>query len=121
MPLAPKCCSEAGHSDHLARLECRYGLKPFSGTLVFYGALIGDVPSIAMNEIPRSTRITYGVANDHIRTPEEMGARTSELFRLVEQGDLTVYIGKLYPLTEAEQAHRDIESRATTGKLLLIP
>ncbi|MBJ2122602.1 quinone oxidoreductase [Arthrobacter sp. MSA 4-2] len=91
------------------------------GTLVFYGPLIGDVPSISMNEIPRSTRITYGVTNDHVRTPEELRARTSELFTLVERGDLVVNIGRRYPLIEAGQAHRDIESRATTGKLLLIP
>ncbi|MTD53069.1 quinone oxidoreductase family protein [Amycolatopsis pithecellobii] len=91
------------------------------GTLVFYGPLIGDVPVIAMNEIPRSTRLTYGVTEDHIRTPEELKAHTSELFTLVEKGELVVRIGGRYPLAEAARAHTDIESRRTTGKLLLIP
>lgn len=91
------------------------------GTLVFYGPLIGDVPTIAMNEIPRSTRLTYGVTNDHVRTPEELRARTSELFERVERGELTVNIGGRYPLAEAAQAHIAISSRGTTGKLLLIP
>ncbi|GLY30725.1 oxidoreductase [Kineosporia sp. NBRC 101731] len=91
------------------------------GTLVFYGPVIDTVPTIAMNEIPRSTRLTYGATNDHVRTPEELRARCAELFALVEQGELKVRIGHRYALEDAAQAHRDIESRATTGKLLLIP
>ncbi|MFD3522880.1 quinone oxidoreductase family protein [Streptomyces sp. NPDC058653] len=91
------------------------------GTLVFYGPLIGEVPTIAMNDIPRSTRITYSVTEDYIRTPEELTARTAELYALVEKGDLSVRIGGRYPLAEAARAHADIESRTTTGKLLLIP
>lgn len=91
------------------------------GTLVFYGPLIGDVPTIAMNDIPRSTRLTYPVTEDHIRTPEELAARTAELFALVERGELVVRIGGRYPLAEAARAHADIESRTTTGKLLLLP
>lgn len=91
------------------------------GTLVFYGPLIGDVPTIAMNDIPRSAKITYGITNDHVRTPAELKARTAQLFALVEAGELRVNIGRRYALTDAAQAHRDIESRATTGKLLLIP
>ncbi|MFI0780067.1 quinone oxidoreductase family protein [Streptomyces sp. NPDC021212] len=91
------------------------------GTLVFYGPLIGDVPTIAMNDIPRSTRLTYPVTEDHIRTPEELAARTAELFALVERGELVVRIGGRYPLAEAARAHADIESRTSTGKLLLFP
>ncbi len=55
------------------------------GTLVFYGPLIGDVPRIAINELPRSTRVTYPVTEDHVRTPEELTARAAELFDLVEK------------------------------------
>lgn len=95
-------------------------LRPH-GTLVFYGPLIGDVPTIAMNDIPRSTRLTYAVTEDHVRTPEELAARAAELFALVERGELVVRIGGRYPLAEAARAHADIESRTTTGKLLLLP
>ncbi|MFG2580843.1 quinone oxidoreductase family protein [Streptomyces malaysiensis] len=91
------------------------------GTMVFYGPLIGDVPTIAMNDIPRSTRLTYPVTEDHVRTSEELRARTAELFALVERGELIVRIGGRYPLAEAAKAHADIESRTTTGKLLLFP
>ncbi len=91
------------------------------GTMVFYGPLIGDVPIIAMNEIPRSTRLTYGTLPDHIRTREELTKHAAELFGLVEKGELVVRIGGRYPLAEAARAHADLESRTTTGKLLLIP
>ncbi|MFE2943102.1 SDR family oxidoreductase [Streptomyces sp. NPDC059255] len=91
------------------------------GTMVFYGPLIGDVPTIALNDIPRSTRLTYPVTGDHVRTPEELAARAAELFALVERGEPVVRIGGRYPLAEAARAHADIESRTTTGKLLLIP
>ncbi|MGO4420800.1 zinc-binding dehydrogenase, partial [Streptomyces sp. MCAF7] len=91
------------------------------GTMVFYGPLIGDVPTIAMNDIPRSTRLTYPVTEDHIRTPGELKARTAELFALVERGELVVRIGGRYLLAEAARAHADIESRTSTGKLLLFP
>ncbi|MGW7687923.1 quinone oxidoreductase family protein [Streptomyces asiaticus] len=91
------------------------------GTLVFYGPLIGDVPTIAVNELPRSIRLTYPVTEDHVRTPEELTARTAELFALVERGELVVRIGGRYPLAEAARAHADIESRTSTGKLLLLP
>ncbi|MQY19616.1 2-haloacrylate reductase [Nocardia sp. RB20] len=91
------------------------------GTLVFYGPLIGDVPTIAMNEIPRSTRLTYGVTEDHIRTTEEFRTHAAELFTRAAAGELVVHIGGRYALSEASRAHTDIESRRTTGKLLLIP
>ncbi|GAB3571112.1 quinone oxidoreductase [Amycolatopsis endophytica] len=91
------------------------------GTMVYYGPLIGEVPTIAMNEIPRSTRLTYGTLPDHIRTHEELVTHAAELFGLVEKGELVVRIGGRYPLAEAARAHADIESRTTTGKLLLIP
>ncbi|MCS7477926.1 quinone oxidoreductase [Umezawaea endophytica] len=91
------------------------------GTLVFYGPLIGDVPTIRMNRLPRSVRVTYPTTEDHVRAPGDFAARTTELFALVEKGDLAVRIGARYPLAEAARAHTDIESRATTGKLLLIP
>ena len=74
-----------------------------------------------MNQLPRSVRVTYPVTEDHIRTPEEFAAHAAELFTLVDKGELVVRIGGRYPLAEAARAHADIESRTTTGKLLLFP
>lgn len=95
-------------------------LRPH-GTLVFYGVLVGEPPSIRMDRIPRSIRITYPNTEDHVRTPEQFTAHTGELLALAEKGELTVRVGGRYPLAEAARAHADIESRRTTGKLLLIP
>ncbi|GES19069.1 hypothetical protein Aple_019650 [Acrocarpospora pleiomorpha] len=57
----------------------------------------------------------------HRRTSCAETARAAELFALVESGELVVRIGARYPLAAAAKAHADIESRATTGKLLLVP
>lgn len=54
-------------------------------------------------------------------TREELLARTSALFRMIAEGKLKVRIAKTYPLSEAPQAHRDMEARSVAGKLLLIP
>ena len=47
--------------------------------------------------------------------------RAAALFELIDGGHLEVRIGASYPLEQARQAHEDLESRATTGKLLLLP
>ncbi|KAB2390458.1 quinone oxidoreductase family protein [Actinomadura montaniterrae] len=91
------------------------------GTLLYYGAVIGDPPVVNMRELPNSIKICYPVFRDHIPTRDTLLAHTAELFQLVRQGRLRVEIGRRYPLKDAAQAHRDIESRATTGKLLLLP
>ena len=57
----------------------------------------------------------------YTRTPDLLRRRAGELFELIADGKLDVRIGARYPLDQAAQAHRDLEARATTGKLLLIP
>lgn len=91
------------------------------GTLLYYGAVIGDVPVIGMRELPNSIKVCYPVFRDHIPTREALLRHSTELFDLVRDGRLRVEIGARYPLKDAAQAHRDLESRATTGKLLLLP
>jgi NADPH:quinone reductase len=54
-------------------------------------------------------------------TREELLARTAALFAMIADGKLHLRIAKKYPLAEAAQAHRDLESRQLTGKLLLVP
>ena len=52
---------------------------------------------------------------------EELEARASELFDMVAKKKLKLRIEHIYPLAEAQQAHRDLEGRKTTGKLVLVP
>jgi NADPH:quinone reductase len=65
--------------------------------------------------VQRPTLMTY------TRTPELLHERASGLFELIADGKLDVRIGARYPLDQAAQAHRDLEGRKTTGKVLLIP
>nr|WP_292423465.1 zinc-binding dehydrogenase [Mesorhizobium sp.] len=71
--------------------------------------------------LPKSIKIGYARFFDHIYTPALLRARTSLLFDWIVKGNLKMRIGGVYPLAEAARAHADMESRATTGKLLLIP
>jgi NADPH:quinone reductase len=97
-------------------------LRP-RGMLVLYGASSGAVPPIDPQKLSAagSVFLTRPTLVDYIRTREELLGRTSDLYETIRSGKLHVRIGHTYPLAEAAQAHRDLESRATTGKLLLIP
>jgi len=92
-----------------------------SGTLCWYGPVLGGPGPLDIMSLPKSIRIGYAVFSDHIHTPELLRARTRQLFDWIENGSLKVSIGGMYPLAQAAQAHGDMASRATTGKLLLIP
>ncbi|HEX2744705.1 MAG TPA: quinone oxidoreductase [Streptosporangiaceae bacterium] len=91
------------------------------GTVLYYGAVIGQPPVVNLRQLPNSIKVCYPTFLDHVPTREALLARSAELLTLVRDGRLTIEIGGRYPLAEAAQAHRDLESRATTGKLLLLP
>ncbi|MFI5856216.1 quinone oxidoreductase family protein [Streptomyces parvulus] len=91
------------------------------GLLLYYGAVIGAAPVVNMRELPRSIKVSYPVFRDHIPDREALLRHSAALFDLVRSKDLDPGIARRYPLDAAAQAHRDIESRTTTGKLLLIP
>lgn len=92
-----------------------------SGTLCWYGPVLGGPAPIDIMNLPRSIKLGYAVFSDHIHNPELLREHAARLFDWVVRGDLKVRIGGTYPLADAARAHRDMESRATTGKLLLIP
>ena len=58
---------------------------------------------------------------DHTATREELEWRAGEVLGWVASGELKVRVGGEYPLAEAAEAHRQLEGRLSTGKLLLIP
>jgi NADPH:quinone reductase len=97
-------------------------LRP-RGVLVVYGTSSGPTPAL---EIPRlnsggSLYVTRPTVVHYTATREELRARTDEVFGWVASGQLHVSIGGRYPLADAARAHEDLESRRTTGKLLLLP
>jgi NADPH2:quinone reductase len=57
----------------------------------------------------------------YTRTREELLSRAGDVFGWIAAGKLKVRVFREFPLSEAAEAHRLLESRRTTGKLLLIP
>ncbi|MER6303897.1 quinone oxidoreductase [Kitasatospora sp. NPDC001539] len=94
-------------------------LRPH-GVHAYYGPFMG-VPTLRPTDLPNSILLTYPVVHHHVPTPEALVRRVGEVFGLVLDGRLTPRITGRYPLAEAARAHADLESRRTTGKLLLLP
>lgn len=97
-------------------------LRP-RGLMALYGAASGPVPPFDPQRLQAggSLFLTRPTLVNHIATPEEFAWRTSEIFAAVASGTLKITVGARYPLAEAAAAHQALESRATTGKVLLIP
>jgi len=93
------------------------------GMMVLYGGSSGPVPPFDL--IGLSTRgslfVTRPTLKHYILTRDELLARAGAVLAAVEAGKLKVRMEHTYPLSEASQAHLDLEGRKTTGKLLLIP
>lgn len=91
------------------------------GMLVLYGGSSGAVPPFDLIHLSRlgSLFITRPRLNDYVATRDELMWRAGEVLDAVQAGSLKVRIEHSYPLANAAQAHRDLEGRRTTGKLLL--
>jgi NADPH:quinone reductase len=97
-------------------------LKP-RGYMVLFGASSGPVPPLDLQVLNQKGGlfVTRPALAWYTATREELLWRAESLFSWIGQNNLDVRIGGTYELSEAEQAHRDLESRKTTGKLILIP
>lgn len=97
-------------------------LRP-RGMFVSFGNASGTVPPFAPLLLMQkgSLFFTRPTMAHYTQTTAELRARTDDLFGAVLAGKLNVRIGATYPLTAAADAHRALESRATTGKVLLLP
>ena len=97
-------------------------LRP-RGYLALFGASSGPVPPFDLNKLAQkgSLFVTRPTLVHHIASHEELQARADDVLNMIASGKLKLRIEHLYPLKDAQQAHRDLEGRKTTGKLLLIP
>ena len=95
-------------------------LRP-RGLLALFGGSSGAVPPFDLIELSKkgSLFITRPTLKDYTATREELVSRADDVLRAVQTGRLKVRMEHSYPLAEAAQAHRDLEARKTTGKLLL--
>ena len=108
-----------GSSTFQKSLEC---LRP-RGMMVTFGQSSGPVGQIDPLILSQkgSLFLTRPSLANYISDPEELKWRASDIFKWIEQAKLKVNIYKTYPLQDAASAHRDLEGRKTTGKLLLVP
>jgi NADPH2:quinone reductase len=93
------------------------------GLIVTYGNASGPVPPFSALDLlsAGSIFVTRPTLADYCRTSDEIRASAARLFELIEKGILKIRIGARFPLREAADAHRAIESRATTGSTVLLP
>lgn len=92
-----------------------------AGTFCWYGPVLGGPSTLDIMSLPKSIKLGYAVFAHHVRTPELLRARAARLFQWMIEGKLHPSIGQVYPLAEAATALAQMESRASAGKLLLIP
>jgi NADPH:quinone reductase len=97
-------------------------LRP-RGMMVLFGGSSGAVPPFDPLILLQkgSLFLTRPSLVNYIATREELVARSSAVFGMIAAGKLKLRVEHTYPLAEVQQAHRDLEGRKTTGKLLLIP
>ena len=92
------------------------------GSVVFFGMAGGDPPPVDPRKLmDRSLTLTGGDLWNVLVSREERVSRAATLFGWLRDGKLTVGAPTRFPLHQGAEAHRLLESRATTGKVLLIP
>lgn len=115
----PVVYDSVGRDTFEASLDC---LAP-RGMLVSFGNASGKAnafePAILAQK--GSVYLTRPRLADYVRTREELTLSAESIFTLVRQGIVNVNVGQRFALPDAAQAHRALESRATTGSTLLFP
>ena len=108
-----------GQETFLKGLDC---LRP-RGHMVLFGAASGPVEPIDVQILNQkgSLFLTRPSLGHYLAGREEILARTGDIFDWLASGRLQVRIDQRFPLADAAEAHRYIESRQTRGKVLLIP
>ncbi len=92
------------------------------GHVVFYGMAGGEPPLIDPRMLMDTSKsLTGGDLWNVLRTAEERRSRAAELFGWILDGALKVHVAARFPLAEGADAHAFLESRRSSGKVLLIP
>ena len=108
-----------GQTTFLKGLNC---LRP-RGMMALFGQSSGPVEAFEPGLLAAkgSLFLTRPSLAQYAATREELLSRAGDVLRWVQSGSLKIRIDKTYRLAEAPQAHRDLEGRKTSGKILLIP
>jgi NADPH2:quinone reductase len=91
--------------------------------MVLFGQSSGPVPPLDAQVLSQkgSLYLTRPTLAHYTATREELLARAGDVLRWIADGSLRLTIDREYPLAEAAEAHRALEGRETSGKVLLIP
>jgi NADPH2:quinone reductase len=97
-------------------------LRP-RGLMALYGQASGPVPPLDLGVLNAggSLFVTRPSLNHHIATREELQARSNDVLGWIRDGKVKLRLEHQFPLAQAADAHRALEGRKTTGKILLIP
>jgi NADPH2:quinone reductase len=108
-----------GRSTFDGSLAC---LRP-RGTLALFGQSSGAVPPFDLQQLNQrgSLFVTRPSLAHYVATRAELETRAADVLGAIERGELDIRIGERFALERAEDAHRALEGRLTTGKVLLMP
>lgn len=108
-----------GKDTFMGSLDC---LKP-RGLMVSFGNASGPVADFNLGVLAAkgSLYVTRPTLFTHASTPDRLAAMAKDLFEVVGSGAVRIPVHAHVPLTQAAQAHRDLESRRTTGATVLTP
>lgn len=97
-------------------------LKPF-GQIVNLGQVAEGLPSVNLADLgpARSLSVSVPGVFAYVRTHPDLQSAADQLFGLIARGELQVRIGGRFALRDAAEAHRALQSRGTTGSLVLVP
>jgi NADPH2:quinone reductase len=115
----PVVYDSVGKSTFPASLDC---LQP-RGLFVSFGNASGPVPPFELSLLTQkgSLYVTRPTLASYTATRKELEETAQELFDMVLSGQVKFEIQHTYPLQDAQQVHRDLEARKTTGSVILLP
>jgi NADPH2:quinone reductase len=115
----PVVYDSIGKDTFIGSLDC---LSPL-GMMVSFGSASGPVPPFSLNELASrgSLFVTRPTVFSYTATRADLEEIAADLFRMVESKKVKIDIHQRYMLKDVAQAHRDLESRKTTGSTILLP
>lgn len=115
----PVVYDSVGKDTFARSIDC---LRP-RGMMVLFGAASGPVPPLDSQILAQkgSLFLTRPTLFTYTASREDLVLSATSLFDVVRSGQVKIEVSRTYPLAQAQQAHRDLESRKTTGSLLLLP
>ena len=115
----PVVYDSVGKDTYMGSLDC---LQPL-GMLVMFGNGSGPVPPFDLGLLAQkgSLYITRPTLMTYTAKREDLEATAKELFDVVKSGKVKIEVNQTYALKDAQQAHRDLEGRKTTGSTVLLP